>query len=490
MFRNLELALRMSKLGYYSDGRSVIATQSIKNSQHQEDLALVNESLTSFLHEKGSNLLLSRDIKKLLSLDLISNYKNVAFDSIKSDIRFAIDASINNVADEEALICILRLLFVSPFQLDLQCLAYSLIVKNDKLELLKNLSENHRSFAFLIRSFNEKSFLNLNYGKLDGLYSEIFETKEAYDFIQKSNNLHDRDNIYNFSNQPQNFSKISLEPLKGFSSLSIGTIFLNEQKYLGLNLLQHYNYCDEWIFVEGACLGYPPRKVSAEGRSLDNSETILRIFPDRYRKIRYIKHGWTISAGEDAKSELRNEYMKRCKSSILLVLDADEFYHPEVIAKTMEKFDDSTVYSITLPQVHFWKDLDQFITGEYYDISHTRFFRFIPGSRYIRNHNFPEVNNNFLHQIKNLKVNRRIIESLGGDRGFSYADDCCFHMGFAKDFDDMRDKSDYYVNRGEDKTRKSTTASRAAWFDDNLPDKCRIRKWGGSIPFALKVGDR
>jgi hypothetical protein len=59
-------------------------------------------------------------------------------------------------------------------------------------------------------------------------------------------------------------------------------------------------------------------------------------------------------------------------------------------------------------------------------------------------------------------------------------------MGFAKDFEDMKDKTEYYVNRGEDTTRVSTTNSRAAWFNGDLPEKCRVRNWAGDIPKFLK----
>jgi hypothetical protein len=78
----------------------------------------------------------------------------------------------------------------------------------------------------------------------------------------------------------------------------------------------------------------------------------------------------------------------------------------------------------------------------------------------------------------------RTIERVGNE-SYRYKEPCCYHMGFAKDYDDMRDKTDYYINRGEMVTRKSTSLSRAAWFDEVLPDKCQVRLWGGEIPEAL-----
>ena len=54
-------------------------------------------------------------------------------------------------------------------------------------------------------------------------------------------------------------------------------------------------------------------------------------------------------------------------------------------------------------------------------------------------------------------------------------------MGFAKDADDMKDKTDYYVNRGEKITRPDTTKSRAAWFTNDIPDNCMV------LPFNQPV---
>ena len=58
-------------------------------------------------------------------------------------------------------------------------------------------------------------------------------------------------------------------------------------------------------------------------------------------------------------------------------------------------------------------------------------------------------------------------------------------MGFAKDEDDMKDTTQYYINRGEDVSRKNTTDSRAGWFSDKLPSECKIFPWGGAIPKIL-----
>lgn len=264
-----------------------------------------------------------------------------------------------------------------------------------------------------------------------------------------------------------------------------GTILLNEKKFIGLNLIQHYSFCKSWTLVEGACLGYPTRKVAPDGTSLDDCGTLIRIFPDPYNKLKYEPYGWTRCGGEDAKSELRNVYLKHCDNKFLVVIDADEFYLLNDLNSALERMESESLNAIVLPQVHFWKDVSQFITGEYYDVSHTRIYRNYPGMKYIRNHNFPEINGKFVDKMKFSKYGRDI-KNVGSDT-YDFGSARCYHMGFAKDYDDMRDKSDYYINRGEDQTRVTTTESRAAWFGGDLPDKCRVRNWGGDVPDVLNM---
>jgi hypothetical protein len=269
--------------------------------------------------------------------------------------------------------------------------------------------------------------------------------------------------------------------------ISFGTILLNEQKFIAANLCHHYSLCNEWILVEGACKGYPERKVSENGLSLDNTNLIISLFPDPEAKITYIKHGWTKVSGEDAKSELRNEYASRATGTYLVVIDADEFYEKEDLEIGINDLKkDPQKFAVVFPQVHFWKTTDSFITGEYYDISHTRIFRIIPGMKYIKNHNFPEINGKYVHELGQFKYQRKIVETTNGSSNYKYDGPKCYHMGFAKDFEDMKDKTEYYVNRGEDTTRVSTTNSRAAWFNGDLPEKCRVRNWAGEVPKFLK----
>jgi hypothetical protein len=108
--------------------------------------------------------------------------------------------------------------------------------------------------------------------------------------------------------------------------------------------------------------------------------------------------------------------------------------------------------------------------------------------KYVKNHNFPETATDgvTLDKIKKYKFDRVILDR---DSQPKWDGVFCYHMGFAKDDDDMQDKTEYYVNRGEDTTRPVTTQSRAAWFDGNIPPDCRILPFSQEIPEVLKRCD-
>lgn len=411
--------------------------------------------------------ILSRQPKKIQV-----NY-NIYLDAVE-DFR-------SEIYNSKTLIAVLHCLEASPFQINLIKIVFEILIK---LNLHELLSPYHNTPSFnlgtLIKLATDQdywiTYRNLIKNKIikHGFYCQNsikLVSEDPKGTIKVNNNI-----------------KILNSEKKG---ISIGTILLNEQKFIGANLCNHYHLCDEWIIVEGACNGYPKRKVSISGVSLDNTEKIIKLFPDPDGKITYIQHGWTEASGENAKSELRNVYIKRSIGTYLVVIDADEFYEKEDFEKAINKLkSDKNIYSIVLPQVHFWKATDKFITGEYYDVSHTRFFRNLPGMKYIRNHNFPELNGKFIHELGQFKYQRNIIASKTEFEGYTYEGPRCYHMGFVKDVNDMQDKTQYYINRGEDVSRVSTTMSRSAWFDGIIPEKCIIRRWCGKLPEFINYEER
>jgi hypothetical protein len=266
-------------------------------------------------------------------------------------------------------------------------------------------------------------------------------------------------------------------------NINAGSIFLNEERFIWSNLANHYGLVDRWTIVEGACKGYPERKVSQEGLSKDLSFLKLSLFPDPTKKLNYVKHGWTKSDGEAAKCEMRNRYLYSLAQANLVVIDIDEFYLPDSFEAAIQKLEEG--YSgVVLPQMHLWKKLNQFVTGAYYDVSHMRFFRTDLAARYVSNHNFPELPNaKMLNELRPYKFDRKIKKE--SNDMFKWTEPYCVHCGFAKDPDDMKDKTDYYINRGEKVTRPTTTESRISWFTDELPEKCKVRFHNNVLPRML-----
>ncbi|MCX5969546.1 MAG: hypothetical protein NTV57_18320 [Cyanobacteria bacterium] len=284
-------------------------------------------------------------------------------------------------------------------------------------------------------------------------------------------------------------NQLSLDPQKSQSlnqdrfETCGGSIFLNEEKFIQKCVFNHYPMLDKWYIVEGACKGYPANKITKKGFSKDYSWLKLELCPDPCRKLHYIAYGWTHSDGENAKSELRNQYIKKCNGSALVVIDIDEFYSRKALDDGIQKLKEG-FSGVTLPQVHLWKATNRFITGGYYDVSHMRFFLVCQGFKYISNHNFPETPEKIrLDKINPYKFHRVIKEK---DTKPYWEEPYCCHLGFAKNVDDMRDKTNYYLNRGEAETRPVTTSSRSSWFTDVLPPECRVYPYSQSLPKVLQ----
>lgn len=263
--------------------------------------------------------------------------------------------------------------------------------------------------------------------------------------------------------------------------ITFATILLNEEEYIYKNLEQHYPLCDEWILVEGTCLGYPTERVTKDGLSKDRTAEIIKNFPDPENKIRFIQHGWTKATGEDAKSELRNRYAELADTGILVVIDADEFYRRSHLKKVLDKLAKEKWNCWRLPQMHLWKSTSRVIKGGYWDVGHNRIYSWHKNLRYVSNHNHPETECGKLwHECGDYeKAPRKFVKK---DGGYTHPDFCCFHFGFAKSEENMRDKTNYYIGRGEDTTRPQTTACRTGWFEDKIPEGCELLNWKGRLP--------
>ena len=104
--------------------------------------------------------------------------------------------------------------------------------------------------------------------------------------------------------------------------------------------------------------------------------------------------------------------------------------------------------------------------------------------------NYPEDTNLCLlnNDRKSIyKFDRNIyqIDNKGESSMYKWKEPFVIHMGFSKQEQNMEDKSNYYLNRGEAETRKDTTEARASWFTSIIPDKCKVRFYKGKLPEVL-----
>ncbi len=272
-------------------------------------------------------------------------------------------------------------------------------------------------------------------------------------------------------------------------NVTIGMIVLNEERFIRQNLKQHYLLADQIIIVEGADRLFPKDHVTCQGLSTDRTAKSIQTFPDPDNKITFIQHGFTRASGANAKCELRDQYLQKTPDGVLVAIDADEFYRWkdfDHVISILRK--DPRLDGVIVPQLHFWRNTTQFITGGYYDIPHCRFWRVRKGDQYNQNHNYPSRNNRPLIKGRVKTLRRSLIRD---NQGLScFAPPVCYHYGFTRSEREMRDKSKYYENRGEKKSRPRTYKSRSSWFssDARLSPGLRVYKCGGLLPEVLAAG--
>jgi hypothetical protein len=261
--------------------------------------------------------------------------------------------------------------------------------------------------------------------------------------------------------------------------VAFGTIFLNECGLLPLSLKQHYTYCDKWVLVEGADQRYPKRSVDRHGLSVDGSHERVLQFPDPDKKITLVRKGWS-----DSKIGLRNEYAKLVDDcDVLIVIDVDEFLTHASMQKLIEKLDSmSGPGTVRIPHVHFWKDQQTVVKGGYWDVPHDRAYRWLPGCRYMRDHNHPELKGKLLRDNNTVVVPRR--ETLHGST-LTCEEPYWLHYANCRPSNHVRDKNDYYISRGERRTRPATIESREAFFAEKLPTGLSTLDWAGPWPEVM-----
>lgn len=278
-----------------------------------------------------------------------------------------------------------------------------------------------------------------------------------------------------------------------------GSIAINESRFIADSIAQHGDYCQRWFIVEGADQLY--RAATTDGFSIDGQETAA-LYAAGNDRVTYTRHGWA-----ENKSELRNAYADAInryleaifvKLAIVIVIDIDEFLcrgDLHALLQYMQSIDDPSPGAIRIPHVHYWRNPMQIITGKYYDIPHDRVYFWPVGARYGENHNHPvdPTTGRLLQELRYERHDRHLLDRRAYVQGTNEVVEgktiksiAWHHFGFARAECEIASKNNYYVARGEAKTRPDTTESRAAFFDElktgKLPDGCQTFNWLGPWP--------
>jgi hypothetical protein len=265
--------------------------------------------------------------------------------------------------------------------------------------------------------------------------------------------------------------------------LTLASICLNEEEFMEAWLAYHYHTFDRIMICEGAARDYPREAVTVEGLSTDRTAAIVRDFSDPESKIRFIQYGWAGPASSiddrvPAKMELRNAYAEHIEEGYAFTLDIDEFLHPHFVGELvawMEKNPD--IGACAIPQLHLWQNAGQFITGGYADVTHFRLYRWTSGCRYVINHNWPSSADGKLLTARGVKPRLQVAAG-------KLSTPAIIHYGFCERKTSMLQKNCYYLARGEDMTRPSTTAFRRAALEGSLPERCAVHAYKGFLPYV------
>jgi len=180
--------------------------------------------------------------------------------------------------------------------------------------------------------------------------------------------------------------------------ITAGMIIFNGEKFapkgmLKAQLTQLYYLADQIIIVEGATRSDQKTHYfdgdatwcTPDGKSTDNTISIIKEFPDPEKKITLIEpHGFW-----NGKTQMCNEWSKLATGDYMWQVDIDEFYQKEDIGRIkhiLKKYEPNAVHFYAN---HFWGDFKNCIdeTSPYTwgnNLPWQRIFRHVPGSRWAR----------------------------------------------------------------------------------------------------------
>lgn len=282
-------------------------------------------------------------------------------------------------------------------------------------------------------------------------------------------------------------------------NIALCTLCLNESEFLEKSYEQHKDWPGliAWVFVEAADPKYAqaaPEMVSNLGLSVDNTSEILTDLAARDPRVHVINLGWMVHPmfPEQNKCTGRNQYLnvlEKVNPTVFLVVDADEFYTHHDQQRINELYQtDSYPLAWRFKQRHIWKPpsisdnslFDLEVVGGYWDVPHTRLFRWRNGIRYKKDHNVPQ------------SVRYSPMSHLYDGRDKAGSPECV-HLGFARASRERMATNRYYRQRGEGVTdgRQKYVVCRGAWETwqpgMDLPAGARVVDYTGQIPECYQL---
>jgi hypothetical protein len=281
------------------------------------------------------------------------------------------------------------------------------------------------------------------------------------------------------------------------------TLVLNEMEWLPRLYTQHREWPGllRWVFVESADEVFQTTnpELVKDGLSVDGTTDFLYQLARSDPRVIHIPYGISRHPKEKSQNKCaaRQQYLEvaeKLEPDLLVVLDADEFYSRECQCRVVEsyQYSNSHNYGFIYKQRHLWRPpsisdrplFEYEVEGGYWIIPHIRGWRWEPGLRYEKNHNWPQDSNGVTLNYKG-RVYRTDYNPNGPQ--------CC-HLGYSSSLPYRQAKHLYYKNRGEgvvgDAKRTKYVECRQAWEDWRpggiLPHGASIVSYGGPVPEVFK----
>jgi len=256
---------------------------------------------------------------------------------------------------------------------------------------------------------------------------------------------------------PSHVKKQLRKAFYGSADLSItaGMIVLNGADTIELSLKSVYDSVDKIVIVEGAVEDYAknnPELIASQDRSKLNSSmydsiddtlsSILHFMDgigDQYKQKIEIIHPPEGRFWKN-KNEMQNAIAERVETDLYLKVDADEIFI-EADVEYMKRFfmEDPDLTVIQILKHEFWKGFDMVACGGIWDRTQARMWRW---------------NKDFRHSVDKKTGFNYYLDAAGKEvkapnyKAMNLMEKLCYHLGYARDEDQIRGKINYYKNRG------------------------------------------